>query len=121
MPSGGAVVEVEIFTAVKFAEAFRRVFHAMAMDYVHDYGYALAVGVVHQSLEFLRRAKTGAEGKEVGHLVAEGAVIRMLLQGHNLDGVIAKLLDAGKDFRAEFFKRTNFFLLRGHADMALID
>ena len=121
MPSGGAVVEVEVFPSVKLTEAFKGVLDAVAVDNVHDDGYAFSMGVVHQGLEFLGGAEPGGKCEEIGHLIAERAVIRVLLESHDLDGVVAKLLYAGKDVLSEFLKGTNLFLLRGHADMALID
>ncbi len=41
-------VEVEVVAAVKPAEAFEFVLDRMAVDYVHDHGYAHAVGFVNE-------------------------------------------------------------------------
>ena len=116
-----ACVEVKVIRAVKKGQAFVRVLDAMAVDDVHDYGNALAVGVVYQCLEFIRGAEAGTQGKEIGHLIAEGAVIGMLLQSHDLDGVVAEFLNARKDIPAEFLEGAHFLLFCCHADVALVD
>ncbi len=121
MVSLRACVEVKVIRAVKKGQAFVRVLDAMAVDDVHDYGNALAVGVVYQCLEFIRGAEAGTQGKEIGHLIAEGAVIGMLLQSHDLDGVVAEFLNARKDIPAEFLEGAHFLLFSCHADVALVD
>ena len=121
MAAGRALVEVQVVRSVKLAQAFRRVFHAVAVHDIHNDGYPLSVGVVHQGFELFGRAKSGAQGKEIGDLVAEGAVVRVLLQGHDLDGIVTQGLDLGKNVFAEFFKRAHFLLLRGHANVALVN
>ncbi len=121
MISLGAAVEVQVIRSVKIGQALQRIFHTVAVDNIHDDGDALAVGVVHQGLELLRGTKTRAEGKEIAHLIAEGTVIRMLLQGHDLQGIVAQFFYTRKDIPAEFLKGAHFFLLRRHANVALVD
>ena len=101
-----AGIEVQMVGAVEVREALGLVVHAVAVDDVHHHGDALAVRVVHQALELFRRAETGAQGVEIGHLVAEGAVVGMLLQGHDLEGVVPELLHLRKDGGAEVLEAT---------------
>ena len=63
----------------------------------------------------------GAYSKEVGDVIAEGAVVGVLLQGHDLDGVVAQLADAGQHGHAEVQVAVHARLLAGHADVALVD
>ena len=53
--------------------------------------------------------------------IAEGTVIRVLLQGHDLQGVVAQLFHARQDILPEFLERAHLFLLRRHADVAFVD
>ena len=116
-----AAVEVEIIRAVEFGQAFQGVLHAVAVHDVHDHGNAFTVGVVHQGLELLGRAETGAQRKEITYLIAERAVIRVLLQRHDLDGVVAQFFHARQHLFAEFLEGTHLLLFRRHADMAFVD
>ena len=54
-------------------------------------------------------------------MVAEGAVVGMLLDGHELDGVVAGLVDAGEDVVGEFSVGMGAGLLAGHAGVGLVD
>ncbi len=121
MVSLGTAVEIQIVRAVKFRQTFQGVFHAVAVYDVHDDGNAFAMGVIHQGLEFLRGAEAGAQGEEIAHLIAEGTIIRMLLQGHDLQGVVAQLFHARQHILAEFLEGAHLFLFRRHAYVAFIN
>ena len=121
MAALGAVEEVEVLAAVELAQAFRDVLDAVGVDDVHDHGDAEAMGLVHQGLELLRGPEAGAQGEEVGDLVAEGTVVGVLLEGHDLDHVVAELRDARQHVAAEIVEGGDFLLLRAHADVALVD
>ncbi len=62
-----------------------------------------------------------AYSKEVGDMVSKGAIVGMLLQGHDLDGVVAQLADAWQHGHAEVQVAVHARLLTGHADVALVD
>ena len=121
MPALGAFVEIQVLAPVETAQALGLVVHAVRMDDIHDHGDMAPVRLVHQGLELLGRAETRTQGKEIGHLVAEGAVIRMLLQGHDLDDVIAQGGHPGQHIAAELVETGHLPLLRRHADVALVD
>ena len=71
MMSLRALVEIYVFASVETAQAFGFIVHRMGVHYVHYDGYALPVSRIHQGLELLRGAETGAESIEVGNLIAE--------------------------------------------------
>ena len=62
-----------------------------------------------------------AYSKEVGDMVSEGAIVGVLLQGHDLDGVVPQLADAWQHGHAEVQVTVHARLLTGHADVALVD
>ena len=117
----GSGVEVEVFPAVETAESFDFVGNRMGMDYVHDYGDAHPVGLVHQGLEFLRSAEAGAQGVEIAHLIAERAVVGMLLERHDLQGVIAQSLHPREHGLAEIVETRHLLLFAAHSDVAFVD
>ena len=79
------------------------------------------MGCVYQFLKFFRSPETGTQGEEIGDLITEGPIIRMLLKGHYLDGVIAELLHPRQYILAEFTERSHLRLFRAHTDVALVD
>ena len=54
-------------------------------------------------------------------MVAEGAVVGMLLYRHNLDGIIAVLDNARQHVHAELLIGANSLTVLRHADVALIN
>ena len=121
MASLRAAVEVQVVAAVELGEALGHVVYAVTVHDIHDDGDSLSVGVVHQGLELLGRTETGTQCEEIAHLIAERAVIGVLLQGHDLDGVVAQFLDAGQDILTELFERAHLLLFCRHADMAFVN
>ena len=121
VPTAGAVVEVLIRRAVEKGETIALVLDGVGMDNVHDDGQAHAVRLVHQRLQLLRRAETGARGEEVGDVVAEAAIVRVLHDAHQLERVVAGLLDAGEDLLRELGVSANTFGLLRHAHVRLVN
>ena len=116
-----AAVEVEVVAAVKAAQALKLIAHGVGVDYVHNHGYALRVGVINQALEVLRGAEARTQREEGRNLVAEGAVVRVLLESHYLQDVIAQALDLRKHVDAEFLKSGHLLLFRAHSDVAFVN
>ena len=116
-----ALVEVEVLAAVQPAQALQLVADGVGVDDVHDHGDAAPVRIVHERLELLGRAETRAQGEEIGDLIPEGAVVRVLLQGHDLQDVVAEFLHARKHVPAEILERGHLLLLAAHPDVAFID
>ena len=121
MMSLPSVVEVKGLLAVKQAESLRLIVYGMGMDYVHDHCNTESVSVIYKRLELFRSTETRAEGEEVGHLIAEGTIVRMFLKGHYLEGVVSKICNLRKDILPEFFECADLFLLGSHAYMTFID
>eukprot|EP00958_Prasinococcus_capsulatus_P029518 scaffold7480_cov430-Prasinococcus_capsulatus_cf.AAC.3 len=51
------------------------------------------VGGVHELLQVIRASRTMRNREEIGDLVAKGRIQRMLLDAHELDSIVAALLD----------------------------
>ena len=82
------------------------------MDNVEDNGNALAVGSIDEFLELFGSAEARRGCEEVGHLVAERAVIGMLLHGHQLYHIIAEFFYSRNDILLELPVGGHFCLLR---------
>ncbi len=54
-------------------------------------------------------------------MVAEGTVVGVLHDGHELDGVVAEAGDAGEDVVGEFIEGADFAFFLGHADVGFVD
>ncbi|VTR68605.1 hypothetical protein DESC_710101 [Desulfosarcina cetonica] len=114
-------VKVLVLRAVELAQALDRVGDRMGVHQVHDHGQPVSVGRVDQGHEIFRWPETRRRGEKAGHMVAERAVVRVLLNGHELDGVVPGLDDAWQDGIAELAPGADAFGLLGHAHMNLVD
>lgn len=92
-----ALVEVEVVAAVKHVDAVQHVLARVRVDDVKQYGDAQAVGGVDELLQFFGRAVAAGYGKERRHLVAKGSVVGVFLDGHELDDIVAELVDPRQD------------------------
>ena len=117
-----ACVGVEILGAasVEAPDALVLVFHSVGMHYVHYHGYATGMGVVDKRLKLLGGAETARRGKEVRHMVAERAVVGVLLYGHYLDGVVTVGSDSRQHLGAELAVGADALALLRHAYVAFV-
>mmetsp|Transcript_3077 Transcript_3077/g.5032 ORF Transcript_3077/g.5032 Transcript_3077/m.5032 type:complete len:310 (-) Transcript_3077:775-1704(-) len=114
-------VEVHAIGSIKHADPVVGVFAGVAVHDVHQDHQTQAMRFVDQSLEFIGRAETTGRGEEVGHVIAEGGVIGMLLNGHDLDGIIAEVADAREHVTLELGVAVDLGLTTGHSDVAFVD
>ena len=121
MMAGFSGIEVEVFPAVETAETFDFVGDGMGVDYVHYDRDSAGVGLIDQGLELLGSAEAGAEREETAHLVSEGAVVGMLLEGHYLKYVVAQLMYPGQHLGTEVIEARDLLLFGAHADVAFVD
>lgn len=59
--------------------------------------------------------------KKVGDMVAKGAIVGMLLDRHDLDGIVAQLPDSGQHLLPEGGVAVDFGFCTTHAHVALVD
>lgn len=79
------------------------------------------VGSVYEFFQFFRCAESTACRKETAHVITEGAIIRMLLNRHDLDAVVAILDDARQNVLLELRVSSHLLSILSHTDVALID
>ncbi len=120
LASSGIGVEVLVDRAVEASDAFVFVLYSVAVDDVHDYGYAALVGVVDEFLEFFWSAETARGSEEARHMVAERAVIRVFLNGHDLNCIVAVALDTGQDVASELLVCADTLFFLRHAYVAFV-
>ena len=117
----GAVVEELPGGAVEHVDALGGVLDGVGVDHVQQHPDAHFVGLVHQILQILGLAEPGGSGIEVGNLVAEGAVVGMLHDGHQLDGVVAGFLHMGQGVVSELPVGAHLALFLGHAHVGFVN
>ena len=117
----GTVMEILITRTIEVTETLEFVLHRMAMHEVHDDMHTSAVSIVDEGFEFIRRTEATAGRKEIRYMVSEGAVVRVLLDSHDLHAVITQLIDTRQHITTELLVRIHFLLFGTHADMALVD
>ena len=88
------LMEIEVVGPIEHVNSIQHVLRSMAVHDVQQNHQAQAVGSVDELLEVLGGSVATAGGEEVVHLVAETGIVSMLHDGHELDSIVAQVLDA---------------------------
>ena len=104
-------VEEERARAVIACQPFDFITHGMAVHEVHNDLETSCVSCVDERLQFVGRTEAAARCEEARYMVAKGAIVRMLLNGHDLNGVVSEVNDTGKDLLLELTVATYLALL----------
>ena len=91
------------------------------MNHVEEDCDTHTMGGVNQLLELVRSAVATAGSEEAVDLVAERGVVCVLHDGHKLDDVVAKVLDAWEDILCELFVGCNLGVWAGNANVCFVD
>ena len=83
----------------------------MAVHEVHDDLETSCVSCVDERFQFVGRTEATTGCEEARYMVAKGAIVRMLLDGHDLNGVVSKVNDTGQDLLLELTVATYLALL----------
>ena len=121
MLTTGSFVKILVERAIKTGNAIALVLHAVGVDEINDHGQPEAMGGIDEFLEFLRSAKPRAGGEKATHMIAEGTVVGMLQNPHDLHRIITTGDDTGQDAVLEFQIGPYFGLFLGHADVGFVD
>ena len=116
-----AAVQVLKIGAIEEVDALANVFHRVGMYEVHDDQQTHTVRSINELLQLLGRTEPRRGREETGHMVAKRAVIRMLGDGHELDGVVAVRLDARQNLFGEFLVSPDLPLFLRHTNMRLVN
>ena len=112
---------IEVVGTVQLVEPLVQILHIVGVNQIHNDGQPHRVGPAHQRLQLLRRTEPGRRCKKTGNVVPETAVIGMLGQRHQLDGIVA----CGPDARQHLFGKLRIgadpFRFQRHTDVALVD
>ena len=104
-------VEEERARAVIACQPFDLITYGMTVHKVHDDLKSSSVSSIDERLQFVGRTEATTGCEEARYMVAEGAIVRMLLNGHDLNGIIPEVNDTGKDLLLELTVATYLALL----------
>jgi hypothetical protein len=88
--------------SIKHVQPIQYILGSMRMNDVQQHSDPVTMRSINQLLQLLRGSTPTGGSKEVGNLVTETGVVGVLHDGHELDGVVAQVSDAGEDVFGEF-------------------
>ena len=91
------------------------------MDDIQEDAETKAVRGVDEEFQILRCAEARARGEERGNMVAERAIIRMFLYGHELHDVVSGCGDARQNGLGKLTIGVDARFLSSHADVRFIN
>ena len=107
-----SVVRVQAVASVKAADTLPFVLHGVGVDDVEDDGDAHAVGRVEELHQLLGGAEAERRREEVGNLVAERPIVRVLLDGHKLYRIVTQSFNPWQYRLLKFMIGGNLRILR---------
>ena len=94
-------MEEERAGAVIACQPFDLIAYGMAVHKIHDDLETSCVSSIDERFQFVGRTEATTGCEEARYMVAKGAIVRMLLDGHDLNGIIPEVNDTGKDLLLE--------------------
>lgn len=107
--------------AVELVQPVLNVLAGMRVDNVEHHVDSVLVRDVDHVLEVVGRSEAGRRGEEARDLIAEAGVVRVLHDGHHLNGVVTLPGDPRDDGVGEVPVGADLVVLRGDAHVALVD
>lgn len=121
MATLSTLVEIEMIGSIEHVQAIEHVLRCMTVHHIQQYHQPHIVGSVNQLLQILGGPVATACGKEIVHLVPEAGVVGVLHNGHQLDRVVAQVLDTREHVLGKFLVRGDPGVGRRDADVCLVD
>ena len=113
-------VEVLMVCAVELIDTIQHVLGGVAVDDIEEHNNTQAVSSVDELLEILWGTISTACSVKVVDLVTKTSVVGVLHDGHELNHVVAEMLDTRQHVLGELFVSRHAFLGCGDANMGLI-
>jgi hypothetical protein len=120
MASLASRVEVLMVCTIKLVQAVQNILGGVAVNNVEEDDYAQAVSGIDKLLEIFWGTISAARSEEVVNLVAKAGVVSVLHDGHELDDIVAEILDTRQHVLGELLVSRNTLLGCGDADMGLV-
>lgn len=116
-----ALVEVEVVTAVEHVQAVKHILRSVTVNNIQEDGDAHAVGSVDELLQLIRQTVATACGEEAVDLVAETGVVCVLHDRHELDDVVAQMMDSRQCVLCELFVGSDLGVGRRDTNVGFVD
>jgi hypothetical protein len=97
------LMEVKVVAAVELVQAVKHVLRCMTMNNVQQNCDAQSMRSVDELFQVVRETVTAACSKEAVDLVPEACVVCVLHDRHELNNIVAQMLDSGEDVMGELF------------------
>ena len=121
VPASDTLVEVLVVASVKLIQSVEDVLGSVAVYYVQQHRNAHAMGRVNQLFQIIWKSISAACRKEAVDLISKTRIVCMLHDRHELDDIVAVLLDSRQDIGCEFLVGGDFWIWRGDSNMGFVD
>mmetsp|Transcript_40311 Transcript_40311/g.126894 ORF Transcript_40311/g.126894 Transcript_40311/m.126894 type:complete len:704 (-) Transcript_40311:165-2276(-) len=116
------LVEVLVMRPVELIDSVDDVLGSVGMNNIKKNRDSHAVSSVDEALQGVRITASRRRGEEVCNVITEGSIVRVLLDSHELNGVVAQALDTWKNTLTEQIVRVDVGLsLRRHSNVCLVN
>ena len=115
------IMKILMPRSIKTTHTLKLILYRMRMNKIHYYRNASTMCSINQSLQFLRCAIARRRCKETRYMISERAIIRMLLNSHQLNRIISSINDTRQNINPKLIISTNATMFLRHTYMRFID
>lgn len=120
MVAFASTVKVLVVGSIEFIESIKYILRRMAMNHVQQHDNSHLMSSIHKPFQTFRSSIPAARSKEAVDLVSETSIVSMFHNSHQLDSIVAKVLDSGKQVVGELVVCSDTLLRRRNSDVGLI-
>lgn len=115
-----AAMEVLVIGTIELIETVKNILRGMTVNDIEKNNNTHAVGCVNELLQILRGPISATGSEEIVHLISEAGIVRMLHDRHQLNHIVAEILDSRKHVLGELFVCSHSLFCSGNANMCLV-
>ena len=114
-------MKIKSFRTIEAAQTFFLIGNRMRMYHIQNHENAHTMSSINQFHQLFGSTETERGSKQIGHLIAKRAIIRMFLNGHQLYCIVTQIFNPRQHIFLELPIGRDFLLFGRHAHMCLIN
>lgn len=88
---------------------------------IHEDVNPHTMGSINKLLEFFRCSEPRGDCERAGDVITEGAIVSMLCDCHDLNGIVSKTLDSRENIIGKLIKCMNTRIYSGHSNVRFVN
>jgi hypothetical protein len=115
-----SAVKVLVVGSIKLVESIKDILRRMAMNHVQEHDNSQLVSGIDKPFQTFRSSISAARSEKAVDLVSKTGIVGMFHYSHQLDSIVTKVFDSGKQIVGELVVCGDTLLRRRNSDVSFI-